>query len=64
SGVPGVTHVVSKSKKGKTYEYWQAAWVGDNGKRKTAKYSISRYGSDEALKLATKARKAGVKGKK
>ena len=59
SGVPGVTHVVSKSVAGTTYEYWQAAWTS-RGKRKTAKFSIARYGNNKALDLAKKARrKAG-----
>ena len=64
SGVVGVTHVVSKSPKDKTYEYWQAAWVDGEGKRKTAKFSIKRYGSDKALEMAKKARRAGLKGKR
>ncbi|MEM7698722.1 MAG: hypothetical protein AAF236_09995 [Verrucomicrobiota bacterium] len=64
SGVVGVTLVVSKSTKGKTYEYWQAAWADKDGKRKTAKFSISRYGSDKALELAKKARRDGLKGKR
>ncbi|MDP4639006.1 MAG: AP2 domain-containing protein, partial [Verrucomicrobiales bacterium] len=64
SGVVGVTHVVSKSPKGTVYEYWQAAWVDADDKRKTAKFSITRYGSEKALDLAKKARKAGVKGKR
>lgn len=64
SGVTGVTHVVSKSPKGTTYEYWQAAWVDADGKRKTAKFSITRYGSDKALAQAKKARRDGLKGKR
>ena len=64
SGVTGVTHVVSKSPKGKTYEYWQAAWVDGKNKRKTAKFSISRYGNDKALNMAKRARREGLKGKR
>jgi hypothetical protein len=64
SGVTGVTHVVSKSVKGKNYDYWQAAWVDTTNKRKTAKFSISRYGEDKALTLAKKARKEGINGKR
>ncbi|MDF1860713.1 MAG: AP2 domain-containing protein [Verrucomicrobiales bacterium] len=63
SGVTGVTHVVSNSPKGKTYQYWQAAWVDGGGKRKTAKFSISRYGNDKALDMAKKARRAGLRKK-
>ena len=55
SGVTGVTHVVSKSAAGKTYEYWQAAWM-ERGKRKTAKFSITRYGDSKALELAKRAK--------
>jgi len=59
SGVTGVTHVVSKSVAGRTYEYWQAAW-SERGKRKTAKFSVARYGDNKALDLAKKAKsKAG-----
>jgi hypothetical protein len=55
SGVTGVTHVVSKSAAGKVYEYWQAAWT-ERGKRKTAKFSITRYGDSKALELAKRAK--------
>jgi len=64
SDVIGVTHVISKSPKGKIYEYWQAAWIEDGDRRKTAKFSISRYGDEKALEMAKKARRAGVKGKR
>jgi hypothetical protein len=58
SGVVGVTHVVSRGSNGKNYEYWQAAWIDPNGKRRTAKYSIGRYGKETALELAKRARKS------
>lgn len=64
SGMTGVTHVVSKSTKGKTYEYWQAAWLDGDSKRKTAKFSISRYGNDKALDMAKKARRKGLRSNK
>ena len=55
SGVTGVTHVVAKAPGGKkVYDYWQAAWDDSDGRR-TAKFSISRYGSKEALEMAKKA---------
>ena len=63
SGVVGVTHVVSNAGAGKTYEYWQAAWEDKDGSRRTAKFSISRYGNKEALALAIQARKDALKGK-
>lgn len=55
SGVIGVTHVVSKSPAGKTYEYWQAAWEAE-GKRKTAKFSVTKHGNKKALELAKDAK--------
>lgn len=58
SGVVGVTHVVSRGSNGRDYEYWQAAWIDSKGDRRTAKYSISRYGKDTALELAKRARKS------
>ena len=63
SGVTGVTHVVSTAVGGKSYEYWQAAWDASDGARRTAKFSISRYGNKEALELAIQARKDALKGK-
>jgi hypothetical protein len=62
SGIVGVTHVVSKSPKGKVYEYWQAAWLDGEGKRRTAKFSIARYGDAKAIEMAKKARRDGLKG--
>ncbi|HRQ88336.1 MAG TPA: hypothetical protein PLA50_06035 [Bacteroidia bacterium] len=63
SGVVGVTHVVSKSAKDKVYEYWQAAWLDTERRRRTAKFSISRYGDDKALEMAKKARRDGLRKK-
>ena len=63
SGVVGVTHVVSNAGGGKVYEYWQAAWEDNSGRRRTAKFSISRYGNKAALELAIKSRKDALKGK-
>jgi hypothetical protein len=62
SGVTGVTHVISKSATGATYEYWQAAWIDSSGRRRTAKYSISRYGDKQALDQAVKARRKALAG--
>lgn len=64
SGITGVTHVVSRSINGKNYDYWQAAWVDKGNKRKTAKFSISRYGDEKALAMAKEAREKGLRGKR
>lgn len=61
SGVTGVTHVVSKTGGKTVYEYWQAAWIDESGSRRTAKFSIGRYGNDTALELAKKARRAAMR---
>ncbi|MFT5467140.1 MAG: hypothetical protein ACI8UO_002243 [Verrucomicrobiales bacterium] len=61
SGVTGVTHVVSKVGEDKEYQYWQAAWADEAGKRRTAKFSISRYGKEKALDMAVKARAKAVR---
>lgn len=61
SGVTGVTHVVSKVGENKQYQYWQAAWADEDGKRRTAKFSISRYGKEKALDMAVKARGKAVR---
>jgi hypothetical protein len=63
SGSTGVTHVVSKAAVGKSYEYWQAAWQDSKGKRCTAKFSISRYGTKKALTMAKAARRDATSGK-
>lgn len=61
SGVIGVTHVVSKVGDDKQYQYWQAAWADENGKRRTAKFSIIRYGKEKALEMAIKARNKALR---
>ena len=63
SGTTGVTHVVSNATGGKSYDYWQAAWQDSSGKRRTAKFSISRYGSRKALTMAKSARRDALSGK-
>lgn len=55
SGIVGVNR--SKSiRRGHTYEYWQA-WWGSGRDRKSAKFSIKKYGTEQAKELAIRARK-------
>lgn len=42
-------------------QYWQAAWIDHKGTRKSAKYSIKKYGEEKALQLAMKARRRGLR---
>lgn len=55
SGIVGVNRSKSK-RKGHTYEYWQA-WWGSGSYRKSAKFSIKKYGTQKAKQLAIEARK-------
>lgn len=61
SGVVGVSRV-SVSTNGATYEFWQATWSPEPGRRRTVKFSISRYGEQKAFRLAVSAREEGVSG--
>jgi hypothetical protein len=54
SGVKGITHVVTQDQRGTSYEYWQAAWTGRDGRRHTAKFSVNEYGDRKALDMARK----------
>ena len=55
SGTVGVNRTKSTSR-GHSYEYWQAQWgYGDH--RKSAKFSVNKYGEDEAKRLAIETRK-------
>lgn len=56
SGVVGVSRTKSVSR-GHYYEYWQARW-GSGNQRKSAKFSIHKYGEEQARELAIKARQA------
>ncbi len=55
SGIVGVNRSKS-TRKGYTYEYWQA-WWGSGSYRKSAKFSIKKYGTEKAKELAIQARK-------
>ncbi len=59
SGVVGVSRVRVVTN-GVSYEFWQATWSPEPGRRRCVKYSIRRYGDREAFRLAVLARKDGV----
>jgi hypothetical protein len=59
SGVVGVSKVTVVTN-GSTYEFWQATWSPEPGRRRCVKFSIRRYGDQEAFRLAVVARKDGV----
>lgn len=59
SGVIGVSKVTVVTN-GATYEFWQATWSPEVGRRRCVKFSIRRYGDREAFRLAVVAREEGV----
>jgi len=59
SGVVGVSKVTVVSN-GSSYEFWQATWSPETGRRRCVKFSIRRYGEKEAFRLAVVAREEGV----
>jgi len=60
SGVVGVSRIRVVAANGITYEFWQATWSPEPGKRKCVKFSIKRYGDREAFRLAVQARTEGI----
>lgn len=56
SGVVGVSKVKVTASNGAAYEFWQATWSPEAGKRRCVKFSIMRYGYLEAFRRAVKAR--------
>ena len=43
------------------YLYWVAQWSPKSGVRKTRRFSVTKYGEEEAFRLAQKARRDGLK---
>ncbi len=63
SGVVGVRLVEEKDPRWKSkpvYMFWVAQWSPSPGVRRTKRFSVNRYGEEEAFRLAVKARKKGV----
>ncbi len=60
SGVVGVSKVSVIGANGNHYFFWQATWSPEPGRRRCVKFSIQRYGDDEAFQLAVQARERGV----
>jgi len=63
SGVPGVRYVEEVDPRWESkpcYGYWIAQWSPEKGVRKTKRFSVEKYGDEEAFRLAVQARKRGV----
>jgi len=64
SGLVGVRHAEEVDRRWPNepvYHYWVAQWSPTPGTRKTRRFSVEKYGEEEAFRLAVKARKDGVK---
>lgn len=55
SGVVGVSKIRIRTN-GSEYLFWQASWTCPNGQRKSVKFSIQKYGNQQAYSLAVKTR--------
>ncbi len=63
SGIVGVRRVEETDFRWQSqpkYGYWVAQWSPSKGVRKTRRFSIEKYGEQEAYRLAVQARKRGV----
>lgn len=54
SGIKGITRVVTRNQAGQTFDYWQAAWFDEEGRRRATKFSIAKLGEKKALECAKK----------
>jgi hypothetical protein len=59
TGIVGVRRVTDEVK-GHPYEFWVAVWSDRRRNVKTRKFSVNKYGEDEAKALALKARRQGL----
>jgi len=63
SGYPGVRAAEETDPRwpsSPTYRYWIAQWSPTKGVRRTKRFSVEKYGEEEAFRLAVQARKRGV----
>ena len=60
SGVVGVSKVTVVAANGLEYQFWQATWSPEKGKRRCVKFSVKRYGEERAFELAVEARERGA----
>jgi len=67
SGIIGVARVKSTSKKAYgtyTYYLWQAKWIENPRKQVSRKFSVTKYGEEEALRLAIETRQKAMERNK
>ena len=61
SGIPGVCRYVRSNKNGEQACYWIARWSPEPRKTKQKKFSVKKYGEEDAFRLAFLARKKALK---
>jgi hypothetical protein len=62
SGIAGVRRAAETEPGGNhVYHSWVAQWSPKPGVRKTKRFSIEKYGEEQAYKMAVKARNKGVR---
>jgi len=59
SGIVGVQRITDTVKQ-HPYDFWVAVWTDRRGQRRCRKFSVIKYGEDEAKKLAIMARREGL----
>ena len=59
SGIIGVTRV-TKTRKGRDYEFWCATYTGRDGVKHMRAFSVGKYGELPAKELAIAARQEGL----
>jgi len=60
SGVVGVARVVQRSAAGMEYTFWQASWTRPDGARETVRFSVLKYGEEDAFARACRARREAL----
>lgn len=59
-GVSKVHHIDEREKKTYKYWYWQAYWTPSPGRHKCVRFSIDKYGDEQAYQMAVAARLQGL----
>lgn len=61
SGIPGVCLYLRPNKDGQVDRYWIACWSPTPRKTKQVKFSVKKYGEEEAFQRAVQARSEALK---
>lgn len=61
SGVVGVSRISQRSAKGDEYHFWQASWTSSDGTRETVRFSVRKFGDEDAFHRACEARRKAIR---